>query len=92
VVIYKRDGKNYFNINVKFKNKITSIYIGSYDKLKVLFKSKLSLKRIPTVGKVKELIQFHFVEEVIDLCIENKDDFDKLTIRKEMLYELPNWD
>lgn len=92
VVIYKRDGKNYFNINVKFKNKITSVYIGSYDKLKVLFKSKLSLKRIPTVGKVKELIQFHFVEEVIDLCIENKDDFDKLTIRKEMLYELPNWD
>ena len=87
VVLYKRDGKNYFNINVKFKNKTNSIYIGSYDKLKVLFKHKLGLKRIPTVGKVKELIQFNFVDEIIDLCIENKDEFNNMVIKKEMLYD-----
>lgn len=92
VVVNKKEGKKYFNINVKFKNNIKSIYVGSYDKLKVFFKSKLGLKRVPTIDMVKELIQFHFVEEVMDICIENKDNFLNMTINKEMLYELPNWD
>ena len=92
VVSYVKFDNVYYNINVKFKNHIKSIYIGSNDKLSVIFKDKLSLKRKPNKTKIKELIEFHFVDEIIDICIENKDTFSDMKINKEMIYELPNWD
>lgn len=88
VVSYSKLNKTYFNINVKFKNNIKSIYIGSNDKLSIIFKDKLGLKRKPTEEKTKELIQFHFIEEIIDMCIENKKDFLQMKIDKETLYNL----
>lgn len=92
VVSYVKFDNVYYNINVKFKNHIKSIYVGSNDKLSVIFKDKLSLKRKPNKTKIKELIEFHFVDEIIDICIENKDTFSDMKINKEMIYELPNWD
>lgn len=92
VVSYVKFDNVYYNINVKFKNHIKSIYIGSNDKLSVIFKDKLGLKRKPNKIKIKELIEFHFVDEIIDICIENKDTFSDMKINKEMIYELPNWD
>ena len=92
VVSYVKFDNVYYNINVKFKNHIKSIYIGSNDKLSVIFKDKLGLKRKPNKIKIKELIEFHFVDEIIDICIENKDTFSDRKINKEMIYELPNWD
>jgi len=88
VVSYSKLNKTYFNINVKFKNNIKSIYVGSNDKLSVIFKDKLELKRKPNVKRIKELIQFHFVEEIIDICIENKEDFLQMRIDKQTLYNL----
>lgn len=92
VVSYVKFNKDYFNINVKFKNHIKSVYIGNGEKLSVLFKDKLGLKRKPNKKQIKELIQQYFVEEVIDICIENKKNFLNMTIDKEMIYELPKWD
>ena len=88
VVSYVKFDNVYFNINVKFKNHIKSIYIGSNDKLSVIFKVKLGLKRKPNKTKIKELIEFHFVDEIIDICIENKDTFFDMKIDKEKLYNL----
>ena len=88
VVSYSKLNKTYFIINVKFKNNIKSIYVGSNDKLSVIFKDKLELKRKPNVKRIKELIQFHFVEEIIDICIENKEDFLQMRIDKQTLYNL----
>ena len=88
VVSYVKFDNVYYNINVKFKNHIKSIYIGSNDKLSVIFKVKLGLKRKPNKTKIKELIEFHFVDEIIDICIENKDTFFDMKIDKEKLYNL----
>ena len=88
VVSYVKFDNVYFNINVKFKNHIKSIYIGSNDKLSVIFKVKLGLKRKPNKTKIKELIEFHFVDEINDICIENKDTFFDMKIDKEKLYNL----
>ena len=85
VVSYVKFDNVYYNINVKFKNHIKSIYIGSNDKLSVIFKEKLGLKRKPNKTKIKELIEFHFVDEIIDICIENKDTFFDLKIDKSEL-------
>lgn len=85
VVSYVKFDNVYYNINVKFKNHIKSIYIGSNDKLSVIFKEKLGLKRKPNKTKIKELIEFHFVDEIIDICIENKDTFFDMKISKEQL-------
>ena len=85
VVSYLKFDNVYYNINVKFKNHIKSIYIGSNDKLSVIFKEKLGLKRKPNKTKIKELIEFHFVDEIIDICIENKDTFFDMKISKEQL-------
>ena len=85
VVSYTKSDKVYYNLNVKFKNNIKSIYIGSNDKLSVIFKEKLGLKRIPNKNKIKELIEFHFVDEIIDICIENKDTFFDMKIDKSEL-------
>ena len=85
VVSYVKFDNVYYNINVKFKNHIKSIYIGSNDKLSVIFKEKLGLKRKPNKTKIKELIEFHFVDEIIDICIENKDTFFDMKIDKSEL-------
>ena len=86
VVSYVKFDNVYYNINVKFKNHIKSIYIGSNDKLSVIFKEKLGLKRKPNKTKIKELIEFHFVDEIIDICIENKNTFFEMKLNKNELY------
>ena len=90
VVSYVKSDNIYYNINVKFKNNIKSIYIGSNDKLSLIFKEKLGLKRNPNRRKIKELIEFHFVDEIIDMCIENKDTFFDIKINKSELYNTIN--
>ena len=40
--------------------------------------------------KIKELIEFHFVDEIIDICIENKDTFFDMKIDKSELYNTIN--
>ena len=86
VVSYVKSNKVYHNINVVFKNQIKSIYIGSNDKLSVIFKDRLGLKRKPNKTKIKELIEFHLTDEIIDICIENKDTFFDMKIDKSELY------
>lgn len=86
VVSYVKSDKVYYNINVKFKNNIKSIYVGSYENLSIMFKEKLSLNKKPNKNKIKELIEFHFVDEIIDICIENKNTFFEMKLNKNELY------
>jgi hypothetical protein len=86
VVSYVKSNKVYYNINVKFKNNIKSMYVGNYEKLSLIFKDKLGLNRRPNKTKTKELVEFYFVDEIIDICIENKDTFFDMKIDKSELY------
>lgn len=87
VVSYKKDVSIYWNINVKFKNYIKSIYLGSDKKLREIFNEKIGLRKNISKEKFRQKIEFCLVEEVMDLVIENKDDYDNWNIKKEELWK-----
>ena len=78
VVSYsKNDNKDfiYWNINVKFQNKIKSNYLGSDIKVRKEFKDRIGLRKNISNSKLKRQIEFYLVEEVMDMVIDNKDEF-----------------
>ena len=85
VVSYKKREIYYWNINVKFQNKTKSIYLGSDVKIREIFKSKIGLRRNISKDKLKYQIEFYLVEEIMDLVIDNKNDFENFKINKEEL-------
>lgn len=87
VVSYKKDVSIYWNINVKFNNYIKSIYLGSDKKLREIFNEKIGVRKNISKEKFKQKIEFYLVEEVMDLVIENKDDYYNWNIKKEELWK-----
>jgi hypothetical protein len=88
VVPYKKGGDMiYWNINVTFGKKIKSIYLGRDDKIREIFKDKLGLRKNISQKKMKETINYHFCDDLMDLCIENKEDFHNMKIKKEQLFD-----
>ena len=87
VVSYKKDDNVYWNINVKFQNKIKSNYLGSDKKVREEFTNRIGLRKNISNSKIKENIEFYLVEEIMDLVIENKDDFDNFKLDKKKLFE-----
>lgn len=87
VVSYKKDESIYWNINVKFKNYIKSVYLGSDKKLREIFKEKVGLRINVSNEKLKQQIEFYLVEEIMDMVIENKNDFNNWSIKKESLWK-----
>jgi len=88
VVNYKKGETYYWNINVKFKNQIKSIYLGSDNKIREIFKNKIGLRKNVSKDKLKQNIEFHIVDEIMDMVIENKDDFSNWSLNKEELWKL----
>ena len=88
VVNYKKGKTYYWNINVKFKNQIKSIYLGSDNKIREIFKNKIGLRKNVSKDKLKQNIEFHIVDEIMDMVIENKDDFSNWSLNKEELWKL----
>ena len=89
VVSYsKNDNKDfiYWNINVKFQNKIKSNYLGSNIKVRKEFKDRIGLRKNISNSKLKRQIEFYLVEEVMDMVIDNKDDFDNFKLDKDVLF------
>ena len=89
VVSYsKNDNKDfiYWNINVKFQNKIKSNYLGSDIKVRKEFKDRIGLRKNISNSKLKRQIEFYLVEEVMDMVIDNKDDFDNFKLDKDVLF------
>ena len=87
VVCYKKDESVYWNINVKFKNYIKSIYLGSDKKLRGIFKEKVGLRLNVSNEKLKQQIEFYLVEEIMDMVIDNKNNFSDWNIKKEKLWK-----
>jgi len=86
VVSYDKKGNTYWNINVKFQNKIKSTYLGSDNKVRKEFSDRIGLRKNVSNSKLKEKIQFYIVEEVMDMVIENKDNFDDFKLDKDVLF------
>ena len=89
VVSYsKNDNKDfiYWNINVKFQNKIKSNYLGSDIKVRKEFTDRIGLRKNISNSKLKRQIEFYLVEEVMDMVIDNKDDFDNFKLDKDVLF------
>jgi hypothetical protein len=86
VVSYDKNGNTYWNINVKFQNKIKSTYLGSDNKVRKEFSDRIGLRKNVSNSKLKEKIQFYIVEEVMDMVIENKDNFDDFKLDKDVLF------
>ena len=89
VVSYsKNDNKDfiYWNINVKFQNKIKSNYLGSDIKVRKEFKDRIGLRKNISNSKLKRQIEFYLVEEVMDMVIDNKDDFENFKLNKDVLF------
>ena len=89
VVSYsKNDNKDfiYWNINVKFQNKIKSNYLGSDIKVRKEFKDRIGLRKNISNSKLKKQIEFYLVEEVMDMVIDNKDNFDNFKLDKDVLF------
>ena len=87
VVSYKKDESIYWNINVKFKNQIKSIYLGSDNKIREIFKDRIGLRKNISKDKLKQKIEFYLVEEIMDMVIDNKNDFNSWNIKKEELWK-----
>ena len=88
VVSYKKDESIYWNINVKFKNQIKSIYLGSDNKIREIFKDRVGLRKNVSKDKLKQQIEFYLIEEIMDMVIDNKNDFNNWSIKKEELWKL----
>ena len=89
VVSYsKNDNKDfiYWNINVKFQNKIKSNYLGSDNIVRKEFKDRIGLRKNISNSKLKRQIEFYLVEEVMDMVIDNKDDFENFKLDKDVLF------
>ena len=87
VVSYKKDESIYWNINVKFKNQIKSIYLGSDNKIREIFKDRVGLRKNVSKDKLKQQIEFYLIEEIMDMVIDNKNDFNSWSIKKEELWK-----
>ena len=77
VVNYKKSDNVFWNINIKFKNYIKSIYLGSDKKM----------RKNVSKDKLKQKLEFYLIEEVEDLVIDNKNDYDNWNIKKEELWK-----
>ena len=71
---------------MKFQNKIKSTYLGSDNKVRKEFSDRIGLRKNVSNSKLKEKIQFYIVEEVMDMVIENKDNFDDFKLDKDVLF------
>ena len=87
VVSYSKSGYLYWNLNVKMKKQIRSIYLGSDKKLRGIFKEKVGLRLNVSNEKLKQQIEFYLVEEIMDMVIDNKNNFSNWNIKKEKLWK-----
>ena len=86
VVSYCKKDNIYWNINVKFQNKIKSYYLGSDNKVRKEFNNRIGLRKNISNSKLKKQIGFYLVEEVMDMVIDNKDNFDNFKLDKDVLF------
>jgi hypothetical protein len=71
---------------VKFQNKVKSNYLGSDNKVRKEFKDRIGLRKNISNSKLKRQIEFYLVEEVMDMVIDNKDDFENFKLDKDVLF------
>jgi hypothetical protein len=86
VVSYSKKDNIYWNINVKFQNKIKSNYLGSDNRVRKEFSDRVGLRKNISKSKLKEKIEFYLVEEIMDMVIEKKDNFNDFKIDKDKLF------
>ena len=70
------------------KKQIRSIYLGSDKKLREIFKEKIGVRKNISKEKFKQKIEFYLVEEIEDMVIDNKDNFNNWVVSKEELWDL----
>ena len=87
VVNYKKSDNVFWNINIKFKNYIKSIYLGSDKKIRKMLSEKIGMRKNVSKDKLKQKLEFYLIEEVEDLVIDNKNDYDNWNVKKEELWK-----
>ena len=75
------------DINVKFKNYVKSIYLGSDKKIRKMLSEKIGMRKNVSKDKLKQKLEFYLIEEVEDLVIDNKNDYDNWNVKKEELWK-----
>ena len=77
----------YWNINVEFKNRLRSFYLGSDNKVRLRMKDYCKVGYRVSEKKLRSELDYHLKDELIDMVIENKDDFFNWSLDKNELWE-----
>ena len=70
------------------KKQNMSIYVVIYKNMREIFKSKIGMRKNISKDKLKEIIEYEIVDEVVDMVIENKNKFSEWNIDKEKLWKI----
>jgi len=82
----KSDGMVYWNVNVKFKKKLRSWYLGKDDKIREILYKNVGVGLKVKKDTIKKRLEFYLREEIMDYVIDNKMDFENIVIdRNELL-------
>ena len=89
IIGYKKNGNDslYWNINIEFKNKLRSFYLGSDNKVRLRMKDYCKVGYRVSEKKLRSELDYHLKDELIDMVIENKDDFFNWSLDKNELWE-----
>ena len=60
--------------------------MGSDNKVRKEFNNRIGLRKNISNSKLKKQIEFYLVEEVMDMVIDNKDNFDNFKLDKDVLF------
>lgn len=88
IVGYKKGLDIYWNVNVKFRKNNRSFYLGKDNKVREILHKKVGVGLRVKKEKIKSELEFYLKDEVIDLVIENKNNFDNWKLSKEEMWKL----
>jgi len=88
IVGYEKSGDVYWNVNVKFRKNNKSYYLGSDSKVREVLYKKVGVGLKVKKETIKKRLEFYLKDEIVDLVIENKNNFDSWKINKEEMWEL----
>lgn len=78
----------YWNVNVKFRKNNRSFYLGSDSKVREVLNKNIGVGLNVKKDTIKKRLEYYLKDEIVDLVIENKNDFDNWNISKERMWEL----
>lgn len=87
IVSNLKNGKIYWNLNIKYKSTTKPIYLGSDKNIREVICKRNNIKTNIKESKLRDLLYFELSDNVKDWVIDNKDEiFNKKITFNELLY------